>query len=194
MPSTTIRTLIYSAFAAILCITAVSLPALAESDGAQKADAGQTAATPDQLLAEGRKIATQLNNIEQEALKNNADLRAKGKHLAEHMSKVLKSMGYFPEADRLELVSLKKSIESGKLSNEERQAKIQEFRGVKARMIKGRQEAMQDKDLQKETQEFSLAVMQAMQKQDPHTKDMLQRLAVIRMQLRKLASQQQAQH
>lgn len=189
---TMIRTLFYFTFAAILCIAATSTPVLAKSDGAQKASVGQTAPTRENLLAEGRKVAMQLNKIEKETLKNNADLRAKGKHLAEHMNKVLKSKGYFPEADRLELVSLKKSIESGKLSKQERQAKIQEFRGVQARMIKGQQEALKDKGLQKEAQQFNMTVMQAMQKQDPHTEKLIKRLAVIRVQLHKLASQQQA--
>ncbi len=200
MPSTTIRTLIYSAFAAVICIAAVGTPALAKSDAAPKATASQAANTPGQLLAEARKITLQLNKIEKQALKNDKSLQAKSKHLAEHFKQVLNKNGYFPAADRMELISLKKEIEGGKLSKEKRKEKIADFRRVRARMMEGQKKAMQDKGLQKESKEFSKAAVQSMQKQDPRTEELMHRLATIRVQFRKLvmekrqAMQKQAKH
>jgi len=198
MPSTMTRTLMYSAFAALLFAGGMAAPAFAQPAGEDKPvskhASEQPAASPAELGAEARKIALQLNAIERKALKEDADLHAKSLHLSKHMAEVLKSKGFFPEADRLELMALKKSIDSGKLSKDERKAKIHEFRGVQARILKGRQVAMQDKDLQKESREYGQATMLAMQKQDPQTRVLLQRLASIRQQLTEMHRQQQAKH
>ena len=194
MPSTMTRLLTFSAFAALLFAGAMATPALAQAAGKNESSAQPSAATPAELGAEARKIALQLNAIEKAALKANKDLHVQGQNLSKHIAKLMKSKGFFPDADRLELISLKKSIESGKLSKDERKAKIHEFRGVQARILKGRQVAMQDKDLQKESREYGQATMLAMQKQDPQTRVLLQRLASIRQQLTEMHRQQQAKH
>ena len=195
MPSTTIRTLTYSAFAALLFVGAMATPALAQPGDTGKATTSQQEAeSPAKLRADARKIALQLNKIEHATLKADKDLHAKSEHLSKHMAEVMKSKGFFPDADRLELMSLKKKIESGKLSKEDRKAKIHEFRGVQARLLKGRQVAMQDKDLLKESREFGKATMLAMQKHDPQTKELLQRLDTIRQQLRQMNLKHQAKH
>lgn len=190
--SSIIRTLIYSTFAAVLCLTAASAPALAKSDSSPAVTIKQINAKAEKLVAQGRKINMQLAIIARETMRGDKDLQAKGKHLGQHMKQVMNDKGYHPEADRKELISLKKEIESGKLSKKEREDKIAEFRGVRARVIKGQQEAMQDKSLRKEIQEFVQARLQAMEKKDPKTKQLLQQLSSIKMQLRKLAMQKQA--
>lgn len=188
-------------FAASLAMTApayASDKAAGDKPAGGATSAGSASLSPDSpaaLRAEAQRLGSQLNAIEDKALKSDKELSARGRHLAATVADVMKKHGFFIEADQQELMRLKKEIDSGKLSKEDRAARIHEFRGVQARVIKGRMVAMKDKAVQKERAEYGQAMAEAMQKQDPRTKQMIVRLNNIKRQLMAMyrAQQQAAQ-
>jgi len=190
MKSSIIRTLLCSTFAAVVCVAAMGTPALAQ-DKPTNAAAEKANASLEKLRGEARQISEQLNEIEDKTLKQDKDLQAKRKHLTDHIVKVMKSKGFSPQADQMELVSIRKEIMSGKLKKDEREAKIQEFQAVRNRMFKAQQAAMQDEGLRKESGAFAKATMASMEKADPKTKKLFKRLGEIKAQILAIYKEEQ---
>lgn len=186
------RTLLCAVCAAVF---ALATPAMAAQSG-QKAEAAQQAAQAEvqKIQIEMRKLGMELASIERKAIATDTQLQAKRKQFSDHVVKAMKTLGYDPEGDTKKLAEIKKKVLSGKLKQDERVAEIKKFRSIRARLMQGQMAAMQDKGLQKESQQLNKATMLAMKKQNPHTEDMIKRFNALGAKLRGMLHASGAAH
>jgi hypothetical protein len=181
------RTLLYPVFAALLAFGAVSQQALAQPDQKPTKEQEQAAAKFQQLQIEDQKVRIQLGQIEQKAIAGDKKLQTERQQFSQHLMQAMQTIGYDPEGDSKQLDQIKQSIDSGKLSQQERAAQIQKFQAIRARLMQGQMTVMQeDKTLQEENRKLNETTIAAMKKQDPHTDALLKRLKEINQQLQRM--------
>lgn len=179
------RTLLHAACAALVVAAAAGYPAPVRAAGAQ-------AQSPQALQEEAQKVSMQLGEIARKAIAGDKKLQAEGQAYSQHMIEAMKTIGYTPVADGKRMTELGKEINSGKLSQEERAAKIQEFQGLRIRMMQAQAAVMQDKALSKERMKLNQDTVAAMKKVDPNTEALMQRMKQISQQLQGMYRQSQA--
>lgn len=177
------RSLLYPLFAVLFVIGVVSTPAFAAPNKAATAEK-KTQASPQDLELELRKIGMQLNQIQHKAIASNPKLQAKRHHFSKHMVMVEKKLGYTPGTDTKQLMDIKKSILTGKLKKDEREAKIKKFLSVREHLMKGQEAAMKDQALDKEGKMLRESTLVAMRSTDPRTDNLIKRYNTILLQLR----------
>lgn len=184
------RTLLYPLCAAIL---ALASPAMAQP--AHKPAASQPSpAEVHKMETQMQKLRMQLSDIERKAVAGSPKLQAQRQHFSAHVFKVMKTLGYDPEGDSKRLAAIKQKVLSGKLKADERVAQIKKFRSIRMHLLQGQVAAMQDKDLQKESQQLNKATLLAMKKQDAHTEDLIKRYNAIGAKLRHMHQAPMAHH
>lgn len=181
-----LRTLIYTALTAFVCVGAMGTPAQAQPNGAAANTGEKSSIFPQQLQREARQLIMQLNEIKQKAIAGDKRLQAQRRQLAERVMKLMHEKGFKPEEERKQLVALKKSIQSGTLDKDVRAEKVKEFQTIRAQLVSQQREAIQDESLRQERQALNEATTVAMKKQDPKTEELLNRLAEINQKLQKL--------
>lgn len=187
------RTLIHSLFAAVLCVGAISAPALAQPNQMPMEKAGKAAPSPQKLQAEARSLSKRLGDIERKTIAGDAELQAQQQRFSEHLMAFMQKKGYTPEADRKQLISIRGKLLGGQLKKDERTAQMKQFQTIRARLQKAQTEAMKDKALRQEGQKIRQATMVAMKKHDPQTEALMQRLGKIRQELMSLYQAQVVQ-
>lgn len=183
MQRLTPRTLIHTALAVVISVGVMSAPALAQSDKPAASMGKGADSSPVGLQIEARKISMQLNKIEKEAIASNKNLQKRRQQFADHVTQAMEKDGYNPKDDTKQLVALRETITSGKLSKDDRAKKIQEFQTIRARLAKHERKVLQSKALREESRKLGQATMMAMKKQDPKTDHLLQRLTEINQKL-----------
>lgn len=181
------RTLLYSVFAALFALGAVSQPAMAQAAQKPTKEQKQEIAKFQQLQMENQKIRIQLGQIEQKAIAGDKKLQAERQQFSQHVVKAMQTIGYDPVGDSKKLAQIRQNVASGKLSQQERAAQIRKFQSIRIHLMQGQMAVIQqDKSLQQENRKLNEATIAAMKKQDPHTDALLKRLKQINEQLRRM--------
>lgn len=147
----------------LLAVAAVSFSGLATA--ADSADTGQT----QQLMQGYRSDAQQLKQIHDATIKNNPQLAKEQSQFEDQVKKAVKKQGYDVDAGQKRMQKYAQQLQNKDLSDDKRKAVMQKFQNERQQMVKARNAAMQQDDIQQAGKKLQQDTISAMNKQNDKT-------------------------
>lgn len=162
---------------AALCFTGA---ASAQTGGGASADQQQA----QQLMQEYRQKATTLQEIHTETIEANPDLAEQQAEFESEVREAVEDQGYDIETGQERIQSLAGQLqEDSDLSEEERQAVMQDFAAERRSLQQARAAALEQPEIQEAGQKLQQDTMAAMQEQSPQTEQLMQEMQSLRSEL-----------
>ncbi|RJS94271.1 hypothetical protein [Salinisphaera sp. Q1T1-3] len=164
----------------LLAAAAVSFSGMAVA-----ADSGQSGASgqSQQLMQGYRQDAQQLKQIHDQTIKNNPQLAKQQKQFESQVKAAVKKQGYDVDAGEKRMEKYAKQLQNKDLSDDKRKAVMQKFQNERQQMVKARNAAMQQDDIQQAGKQLQNSTLQAMNKQNGKTDDLISDMKSKRSQL-----------
>lgn len=132
-----------------------------------------------------KSLHRQLAEISAAARKNNPSLQAQEDKLRHLVLNTMEAAGYQPEKAVAHIKELSSKLRSEDIDPEQKKRLIADYRQTQARLMAAQREAMNNQEVQQARQAYQDQMRQAMEKEDPNAKALIQRYAKTRMQLRR---------
>lgn len=132
-----------------------------------------------------KNLHRQLAEISAAARKNNPSLQAQEDKLRHLVLNTMEAAGYQPERAVAHIKELSSKLRSEDINPEQKKRLIADYRQTQARLMAAQREAMNNDEVQQARQAYQDQMRQAMEKEDPNAKALIQRYAQTRMQLRR---------
>ena len=131
---------------------------------------------------EFQQLQQRLMTIQQQAFENNPQLQDQAESLENLFIRTMEEAGYDPEngLDRLDAIQAEMQDES--LSDDQRQAMLEEAQEIQMQLQEGQQVAMQDQAVIDAQTEFEEDLMDAMRAEDPETDELINRFEQMQQQ------------
>lgn len=171
-----ITTVLMLALAAV-CFTGV---ASAQDDGGATAQQQETR----QLMQEYQQKAARLQEIHAQTIKANPDLAAQQDEFVAMVRAAVEDQGYDIEAGQERVQALAAKLQSGELSQEERQAVMQDFAAERRALQEARTAALQQPEIQEAGKQLQQDTLAAMQAQNNETEALMNDMRALRERLR----------
>lgn len=162
---------------AALCFAGV---ASAQDDGGATAQQQQTR----QLMQEYRQKAARLQEIHAQTIQSNPELAAQQDEFVAMVRAAVEEQGYDIEAGQERVQALAAKLKSGELSQEERQAVMQDFAAERRALQQARAAALQQPEIQQAGKQLQQDTLAAMKAQSDETGALMNDLRRLREQLR----------
>ena len=137
---------------------------------------------PQQGGGEMQEMQQRLSQIQRQAFENNPQLQDQAESLENLFIRTMEEAGYDPEngLDRLDAIQAEMQDES--LSDDQRQAMLEEAQEIQMQLQEGQQVAMQDQAVIDAQTEFEEDLMDAMRAEDPETDELINRFEQMQQQ------------
>ncbi|MCK8515563.1 hypothetical protein M0534_04370 [Methylonatrum kenyense] len=131
---------------------------------------------------EMQEMQQRLSEIQRQAFENNPQLQEQAEELENLFIRTMEDAGYDPEngLDRLDAIQAQMQDEG--VSDDERQAMLEEAQEIQMELQEGQQVAMQDQAVIDAQTEFEEDLMDAMRAEDPETDDLISRFEQMQQQ------------
>lgn len=168
-------------FKRVSTICALAVAALSFTGVAAAADNGQGQAQ--QMMKSYRQDAQQLKQIHDKTIKNNPQLAKEQDQFQETVQEAIKEQGYDVEAGQQRMQKMAKKLQSGDLSDQQRKQVMQKFQSERQKMVKARNAAMSQPEVQKQGEKLQQDTIAAMKKQNPKTTQLISEMKDVRGKL-----------
>lgn len=175
-------------FATVLII-AVAAFGFTSIASAQDNSAATTQNDVRSLIQKLRQKTAKLQQIHAQTLKSNSDLRDQQKQFATVLRQAIEDQGYDIEAGSKRVKGMAQKLQSGDLSESERQAVIQDITAERQSLRKARAAALQQPEVQTAGKALQKNTIAAMKEQNPDVEQLIQDMKNLRNQLRTAAQQ-----
>ena len=170
----------------VCTLCALAIAALSFTGMAVAADSsGQN--NTQQLMKTYRSDAKQLKQIHDKTIKNNPGLAKEQQQFQDQVKSAIKKQGYDINEGQKRMQSMAKKLQSGKLSDKQRKQVMQNFQEERQKMVKARNAALSQPDVQKSGQKLEKDTISAMNKQNPKTQQLISEMKSVRGKLQKSA-------
>jgi len=168
-------------------ILAIALAALTFGSVSTVASAqGSAAATdqqPQQLMQEYRQKAAKLQQIHEETIKANPSLAAEQEKFEKQVRSAVQDQGYDVDKGQQRVQEMAAKMQSGDLSDSERQALQKDFQAERQQMVQARDAALEKPEIQSAGEKLQSDTLTAMKKQDSQTTKLLDDMESLRGKL-----------
>lgn len=165
----------------LLALAALSVTSVASAQGSGSSADQQKA---QQLMQQYRQKAAKLQQIHQETIKSNPDLAQEQKDFEQQVRQAVENEGYDVDKGQQRVQEMAKKLQSGDLSDSERQAVMKDFQAERQQMVEARNAALQKPEIQKAGKQLQEDTMDAMKEQDSQTPQLLDDMEDLRTKLR----------
>lgn len=169
----------------ILC--ALAIAALSFTGMAVAADSGSDQNNTQQLMKTYRSDAQQLKEIHDKAIQSNPQLAKQQQEFQDQVKSAMKDQGYDIKASQKRIQAIAKKLQSDDQSDEQRKQTMQQFQTEREKLIKARNAALAQPDVEKSGQKLEKNTLSAMNKQSPKTEQLLSEMKGVRSQLQQSA-------
>lgn len=135
-----------------------------------------------EIQAKAQQLQAELIEIQRQALDENPELRDQGEALENLITEIMVANGANPEEDTQRLIELQREAQEPGVDDTQRQGMAMEFQEIQQNLIMARERAAADEKVQAEQLEFQTAMLEAMQRQDPRTEQLLAEMREIQLQ------------
>ena len=142
--------------------------------------------------AELMQLGQQLDQIRQEAERNNPQLKEKEKAFGEMVATEMKKNGGTPKEDLAELRELQAKLRDQNTPDADRQALMVRLQRKAQEFDQARRQALQNPELQKAQGELLQDMMAAMKKQDPRAEQIMQQMQQTQQEMIQIRNEAQA--
>ena len=168
-------------FALALTALVCSNAAIAQSDsGAQGAGKQQQA---QQMMQQYRQKAAKLQQIHEATIKSNPQLASEQKQFETQVREAVQKHGYNVDKGQQRLQQMAEKLQGKNLSQADKQSTMKDFQAERQKMVTARNAALQQPDIQKSGKQLEQHTIDAMQKQNDNTKQLLDQMTKLRAQL-----------
>lgn len=158
--------------------------------GALVVSAQDAAQNQAEIQAKAQQLQTELIEIQRQALDENPELRDQGEALENMITEIMIENGADPEGDTQRLIELQRQAQQPGVDDTQRQDMALEFQQIQQNLILARERAIADEKVQAEQMQFQTAMLEAMQRQDPRTEQLLAEMREIQVQQQRQLQQQ----
>lgn len=166
-----------------LCSIAVAALAFSgagfAADSSQSADNGQT----QKLMKEYRSDAQQLKQIHDKTVKANPDLAKEQDQFQAQVKAAVKKNGYDVAEGQKRMQAMAKKLQAKGTSDDDKAATMKKFQAERQKMVKARNAALKDPQVQKAGKKLENDTITAMKKQNSKTGDLLSDMKSTRSKL-----------
>ncbi len=138
-----------------------------------------------------QQLQQRLMAIQQQAIENNPQLQDEAEELEDLVIRTMEDAGFDPETGLARLEELQGEFQNADLSDERRQAILQEAQEIQMELQEGQQLAMQDEAVVRAQERFQDNMLDAMRAEDPETDELLAVFEQMQSQMQQQAPQQQ---
>ncbi|WP_423823114.1 hypothetical protein V5738_03980 [Salinisphaera sp. SPP-AMP-43] len=170
-------------FKRVSTICALAIAALSFTGVATAADNGQGQGQAQQMMKSYRQDAQQLKQIHDKTIKNNPQLAKEQDQFQDTVQQAIKKQGYDVEAGQQRMQKMAKKLQSGDLSDKQRKQVMQKFQSERQKMVKARNAAMSQPEVQKQGEQLQQDTISAMKKQNPKTTQLISEMKNVRGKL-----------
>lgn len=178
----------------LLLIAALLLAGALLTPGFAAAAQGESSAAPDALSdsarqklldtrAELENLHRQLAEISTAVLKENPALQEQEEKLRDLMLNTMKDAGYEPEKDVEHIKELTSKLRSESIDTEKKKQLLTDYRQTQERLIAAQRAALGNKEVQQAQQNYKDQMRQAMEKENPDSKALIQRYQKTQIEL-----------
>jgi len=164
---------------ALAAVTFSGITTVASAQGAAATDQ-----QPQQLMQEYRQKAAKLQQIHEETIKSNPDLAAEQEKFEKQVRSAVQNQGYDVDKGQQRVQEMAAKMQSGDLSDSERQALQKDFQAERQQMVQARDAALQKPEIQSAGEKLQSDTLTAMKKQDSQTTKLLDDMESLRGKLR----------
>lgn len=166
----------------VCTLCALAIAALSVTGMAVAADSsGQN--NTQQLMKTYRSDAQQLKQIHDKTVRNNPQLAKEQQQFQDQVKGAIKKQGYDIKDGQKHMQSMAKKLQSGNLSDKQRKQVMQNFQQERQKMVKARNAALSQPDVQKSGQKLESDTIAAMKKQNPKTPQLISEMKSVRGKL-----------
>lgn len=131
---------------------------------------------------EMQEMQQRLSQIQQQAFENNPQLQDQAEELENLFIQTMEDAGFDPENGLDRLDAIQGSMQDESVSDEERQAMLEEAQEIQMELQEGQQVAMQDQAVIDAQTRFEEDLMDAMRAEDPQTDELISRFEEMQQQ------------
>ncbi|MCC5809292.1 MAG: hypothetical protein JJU06_02880 [Ectothiorhodospiraceae bacterium] len=138
-----------------------------------------------------QQLQQRLMAIQQQAIENNPQLQEEADELEDLVIRTMEDAGFDPESGLARLEELQAEFQNEDLSDERRQAILEEAQELQMELQEGQQLAMQDEEVVRAQERFQDNMLDAMRAEDPETDELLAVFEQMQSQMQQQMPQQQ---
>jgi predicted RNA binding protein with dsRBD fold (UPF0201 family) len=139
-----------------------------------------------QAHADFMAVQQRLKQIQHDTLEAHPELQKQEQSFNELLMEEMKNKGYNPKQDLAEIEKLQQQLQSGDLSDSEREALMAKFQEKMTAFRKAQSEALQTKKVQQAQGDLMGAMITAMKEQDPQTEQLMHQMTQKRQELEQM--------
>ena len=136
-----------------------------------------------QLMQSYRSDAQKLKQIHDKTIDNNPQLAKQQKAFEAQVKKAVKNQGYDVDAGQKRMEKYAKQLQNKDLSDDKRKAVMQKFQSERQQMVKARNAAMQQPEIQQAGEQLQQNTVQAMKKENGKTDQIISDMKTKRSKL-----------
>ncbi|HET7314896.1 hypothetical protein [Salinisphaera sp.] len=174
----------------VCTLCALAVAALSFTGMAVAADDSSGQNDTQQLMKTYRSDAQQLKQIHDKTIQNNPQLAKEQQQFQDQVKNAIEEQGYDIQAGQKHMQSIAKKLQSGDLSDEQRKQVMQDFQDERQKMVKARNAALSQPDIQKSGKQLEQDTIEAMKKQDSKTTQLIAEMKNVRGKLQQSAGAQ----
>lgn len=167
-----------------LAIAALAFGGMTSVASAQSNSGSADQQQAQQLMQQYRQKAQKLKEIHQETVQANPDLAAEQQKFEKQVRKAVENQGYDIDKGQQRVQEMAQKLQSGDLSDSERQATMKDFQAERQQMVQARDAALQKPEIQSAGKQLQEHTLTAMKKQDSQTEQLLNDMDQLRSKLR----------
>lgn len=172
--ATTILTL------ALTALTFGGIPGLASAQNGASADQEQA----QQLMQAYRQKATKLQQIHEKTIEANPELAEQQQEFEDKVRDAVENQGYDVEKGQQRVQEMAQKLQSGDLSDSERQAVMKDFQAERQQMVQARDAALKKPEIRSAGEKLQEDTLAAMKEQNSQTTELLKEMETLRGKLR----------
>jgi cysteinyl-tRNA synthetase len=165
---------------ALAALTFAAVPGIATAQDGASADQQQA----QKLMQEYRQKATKLQEIHEETIQSNPELKQQQKEFEKGVRSAVDDQGYDVEKGQERVKEMAQKLQSGDLSDSERKALMKDFQAERRQMTQARDAALQKPEIKSAGEKLQQDTLAAMKKQDGQTDKLLKEMDKLRGELR----------
>ncbi|MES1926312.1 hypothetical protein [Salinisphaera sp. T31B1] len=167
-----------------LAIAALTFGTMTGVASAQGSGATADQQQAQQLMQQYRQKAAKLQQIHQETIQANPKLAAEQEKFEKQVRSAVEKQGYDVDKGQQRVQEMAQKLQSGDLSDSERQALMKDFQAERQQMVQARDAALQKPEIKSAGEKLQEDTLAAMKKQDSQTSQLLDEMDSLRNQLR----------
>lgn len=143
-----------------------------------------------QLMQGYRQDAQQLKQIHDQTVKSNPQLAKEQQQFEQQVKQAVKKQGYNVDSGEKRMQKYAQQLQSKDISDDKRKAVMKKFQAERAQLVKARNAAMQQQDIQQAGKQLQQHTISAMNKQNGKTDQLIADMKDKRTQLQQAMGSQ----